>query len=377
MSEDQASLVQGVALATVIVAVIFTAKSFSSMLVWARSPTGMLIALHASAAAISGVWNGAGVGPTIRYIALLPAVSVILFIVASGERVARGFQIGLTGAGLVFVGVHLAFIEPAQLLDPNYRISVFLNTNSVAFITMMTAMSLLTFPLDHIRGGRLLKTLGLGACFIVWIATKSRTSLLAFLVGSILNVGMSAKKIKIAVGLGVVAILILAVSGRAETLLAHLDEILMLHDKDRSIESGTSRYEAWSVVIGLWIRSPLLGVGPGQHEAVVQQQLDISSAHNGWLANLADVGLLGTLPLAAIVVRCLWRAWRSPHRGIALPLIAAGLVESGAEILFFSMGNPGSLLFIMGLCLADRSRRPARSRSRSPRTTTTPAEYSA
>src|SRR5438105_2859995 len=154
--------------------------------------------------------------------------------------------------------------------------------------------------------------------------------------GTAVCCALSRSRLKRALFAGIICLSVLIVSGKLDAGFEKLNDVLMLHESDRSIESATFRYETWSYVISLWLRNPLLGVGPGGHEAYVQHALGISGAHNGVLANLADVGLVGTLPLIIGLLWCLSKGRHHSNRNVALPLVVAGIVESGAESMLFS-----------------------------------------
>src|SRR3954471_19029557 len=103
MSDDQAVVIQGVALTGVVLGSLFIARSSSLLLVWTHSTVGLLIGAHVLAAVASGLLNGASVSAILRYVALLPAISVIVLVVRSGERGIAGLHEGLTLAGVIFV----------------------------------------------------------------------------------------------------------------------------------------------------------------------------------------------------------------------------------------------------------------------------------
>ena len=132
---------------------------------------------------------------------------------------------------------------------------------------------------------------------------------------------------------------------------AFLVDLLSLDDKYRSVESGTGRFALWKFVVNeLFVQAPLLGVGPGNHYDIVQEAVRHSSAHNGFLMALAETGIFGALPLLALVFLCTWKLMvfrRNPGAAWAAALFVAGLTESMGEIMFFSIGNPGSLLFLI------------------------------
>jgi hypothetical protein len=126
----------------------------------------------------------------------------------------------------------------------------------------------------------------------------------------------------------------------------------MLHDQNRSIETGTSRYLAWSYVVHeQWLPNFYFGVGPGRHGPALESAVGVSSAHNGLLINLAEVGVSGAAPLLLVLGLSLARARRNPDAGWALPIMVTGIVESGAETMFFGMGSSASLLFLLAVAV--------------------------
>ena len=70
------------------------------------------------------------------------------------------------------------------------------------------------------------------------------------------------------------------------------------------------------------------------------------------LRSLLDVGLLGTSVLLLIVyagLRGAIRNWKREGYDLEIAIVAAGLLESTAEVTFFSFGNPGSLMFMVAV----------------------------
>jgi O-antigen ligase len=134
-----------------------------------------------------------------------------------------------------------------------------------------------------------------------------------------------------------------------------------LFDRRRGVVTGTGRFHAWYHVIhSVWLPNFVLGVGPGLQGELLKAASGIAMAHNGILMNLAETGLVGTIPLLVILAasfRSCIRRRRNRNVHFAIALFAAGFLESLAENMMFSMGNPGSLLFLLSiavLCMPER-----------------------
>ena len=81
-----------------------------------------------------------------------------------------------------------------------------------------------------------------------------------------------------------------------------------------------------------------------------------SSAHNGYLATLAEVGLLGFLAIAFLITRGLYLLWagsREPGSGfsqsILFGLCVGYLLLAVFERYLINVGNPTSLLFLVSV----------------------------
>jgi O-antigen ligase len=341
--------------------------------IWLRHYVGVLVTLHALMAALSGLLNGSEPMAIGRYVLLVPTMSLMLATVSIGPRSGGAMRLGLTWAGVAFILYHLLFMDFTALANPRYRIYLFLNPNGVGFIAAMTGLSLLDYLLRRLASWRQwlspisLMLLGLLlSCGLLCVATKSRTATLAFLVGIILRLYLSLgfTRVFILLTLGLLVVAIIAGSMLAE-VGERIADIFQLQHRQRSMTGGTGRFVLWGLVISnIWLPHFFLGVGPGQHGVILQSYGDYLNAHNGILMNLAETGVLGTLPLVAILVSCgkaMVRHLRNPAMHFAIALVACGLVESLAEVMLFSMGNPGSLMFMLAvavLCSADPQESP-------------------
>jgi len=97
----------------------------------------------------------------------------------------------------------------------------------------------------------------------------------------------------------------------------------------------------------------VLGVGFRAHEFLLKTD---SSSHNGYLATLAEVGILGFLGVMFLVMRgmrLLWTGSREPGPGfsqsILFGLCAGYLLLAVFERYLINVGNPTSLLFLVAI----------------------------
>jgi O-antigen ligase len=350
-SEDWATKAQGLGLAVALF-LGMVALGAPILFLWFRLWPGMLLTLHVVAALASGLWSGSELESMVRYVALAPAFSILLASVCGGEEDIRQLRIGFTLAGMVFAVFHLFNLELAELSDPAYRLTVFLNPNGTGFIAALTGVSALDLGLNQARAktARVLWLVSFVACGLLWFSTKSRTALLAFMAG-VLIIGafhLQARNARFAL----TAALALALLFTARFKGFFVDT-LSLDDQYRSIATATGRFGIWEYILTqIFPEAPLLGVGPGRHADLVSNATGCSSAHNGLLMALAETGLSGTVPLVLLLLLGSAGAWRHRHDpGIcwAVALFAAGFMESLGEVMFFSIGNPASLLFMLAV----------------------------
>jgi O-antigen ligase len=158
---------------------------------------------------------------------------------------------------------------------------------------------------------------------IVILATESRSCLIA----SLITIGAyfalaHASKIRnrsgliSAIGL---AVALLAVGVLFESEIREgVTSALFLHDKYRGVGTGfTGRFEAWGEAYQLFLSSPILGIGFRTHERFMTS---LSSAHNGYLATLAETGLVGTSIALLLIGTCAWRLLQMSLRGDLLAI---------------------------------------------------------
>jgi O-antigen ligase len=141
----------------------------------------------------------------------------------------------------------------------------------------------------------------------------------------------------------------------ADDVLMFIDDFLGLHSKHRGLDSGGSgRIGIWKETWQLFVDNPAFGVGFRGHEA----RLTIgSSSHNGYLAMLAEVGLVGFLAIFYVVISGVLshRAFlRNSKESVFIYSIFLGVCYSYLllavfERYFINSGNPTSMLFIVSI----------------------------
>ena len=337
-----------------LVALVLAFLSFreASLTGWVNSWAGLCMTAHVAAAVASGFQSDAQTASILRYAALLPAFSVLLSVARGRLDAAEKVRFGLTLAGIAFVVFHLTQLDFAAITDPSYRITVYLNPNNTAFIAAMTGLSAVGWAFRP-ASPKWARGFWLGivlCCAVLLFATKSRTGSLALASGALAFSWIRFRTLAArGATIGVIALgLAYAIHHREA-----ITDTMSLDQKDRSIETGTGRYDIWSFLLTSVIpKAPWLGIGPGKHNDVVLAATGSVNAHNGFLTALSETGIAGTLPLLVLTTACLWVVWqrrRFTEQAWVAALFVAGMVESFGESIFFSIGNPASLLFLLAV----------------------------
>jgi len=226
-----------------------------------------------------------------------------------------------------------------------------LNPNTIGLVSisvLLAAMSIRTLTLR-------LAVMGLIAWIIVM--TSSRTAAVAAVVGlgMIVWLRLRARRrpVLLLVGIGLLLAVVVTIA-YGEVMFNTLDRLYGLSTADRGISSGaTGRVTAWKWTWELFMRNPVIGVGFRAHEFLLKAD---SSSHNGYLATLAEVGILGFLGALSLVARGLYLLWtgsREPGPGfsqsILFGLCVGYLLLAVFERYLINVGNPTSLLFLVGI----------------------------
>ncbi|HLN23251.1 MAG TPA: O-antigen ligase family protein [Patescibacteria group bacterium] len=154
------------------------------------------------------------------------------------------------------------------------------------------------------------------------------------------------KVVLIAVGIGIVLVALLFHSALISFIS---DNVLLLDDDDRGLESGFSeRTEIWQAAYELWWSQPLFGVGYGQG---VEKMGFGMYAHNIVLVLLSETGVVGFLGFVGFTLLSLRNGYRLRQRGelTQATYLLTGIVVYWAygifEGLAINAGNPLSAAF--------------------------------
>jgi O-antigen ligase len=311
--------------------------------------TGWLI-LFGLAAALSSFMSPVALLST-GYL-VLTLVGIWLALQFNSNLDAEQYEQGLKVFALLTTGLLVAFAwydyVPGTRLGNGKDV---LNPNTIGLVSvsvLLAAMSIKTLALR-------LALMGPIAGIIV--LTSSRTAAIAAVVGlgMIVWLRLRARRRPVLLIAGIGLILVVGVTmAYGDVMYRMLDRSFGLSTADRGISSGaTGRVAAWKWTWELFVRNPVLGVGFRAHESLLKVD---SSSHNGYLATLAEVGILGFLGVLFLVARGLYLLWagsREPGPGfsqsILFGLCVGYLLLAGFERYLINVGNPTSLLFLVSI----------------------------
>jgi O-antigen ligase len=140
----------------------------------------------------------------------------------------------------------------------------------------------------------------------------------------------------------------------SDVVLKAASDFFAIQDHHRGLESGGSgRFDTWKATWNLFLANPILGVGFRAHETVLKVN---SSAHNGYLALLTEIGVIGFVSIVFATVsglRNIWLRNQDPSQtfsySVLLGLASGYLLLAIFERYFINAGNPTSLLFLLSI----------------------------
>ncbi len=235
-----------------------------------------------------------------------------------------------------------------------------LNPNTIALVACSALLSTMAIRTVLVR------LLFMAPLAAVIYLTGSRTSAGAAAIGLAIILLIRFRTAKAGMVLAAAVCTVLAVCftvAYGDVLYGFLDRFFALSTADRGIGSGaTGRVTAWKATWELFLRNPMLGVGFRAHEHILKVD---TSAHNGYLATLAEVGIIGFLAAMYLVlrgVRLLWanskEASRAYSHSILFGLCIGYLLLAVFERYLINVGNPTSLLFLLGVMRPDMMEDP-------------------
>lgn len=261
------------------------------------------------------------------------------------EQGLKIFAVMTTG---LLVGFALYDYVPGTRLGTGKKI---LNPNTIALVAasaLMAAMAIRTLAV---------RVVVMGVVATVVVLTGSRAAAIAIVMGLVVTGWLRLRSrggpVLIFAAVGLLAIVGIGAMYGGQ-VYDTLDRLYSLSTADRGVGSGASgRLEAWKSTWKLFLDHPFIGVGFRAHEFLLRVD---SSAHNGYLATLAELGLIGFLAILSLIARSLhllWQRAQEPEGGF-IPSLLLGLSVGYLFLAVFeryllNVGNPTSLLFLLAM----------------------------
>jgi len=255
------------------------------------------------------------------------------------------------------------------------RFGIFRNPNSVGLILL----GLFTFSFLIKR--RSLRVPVAFTALVLLALTESRSALL----GSVACVSVMAlrawqrwKRMTRVAALAALSTAGMLVMANASQVYTVLSVLMKLDDPWRGIASthGTTiqgRIQVWRETVQVWREHPWVGVGYRTHETHIISE---SSSHNGYLAILAETGVVGATALLVFLVFALRRLRAVARQGSRLAWVGLAVVVGHGVVGVFeryllNLGNPTSVAVMLFLLMPW----PERRLMVSPRRTQAPHRY--
>lgn len=238
--------------------------------------------------------------------------------------------------------------RPGIRLGKNYGVE---NSNAIAMVAFSVAI------VSFVYKSIMIRVLFFIPMLTIIVLTGSRASLLSLFIGLIIiyffKLKNSDNKYRFLVAPLFILILLCVYFDFFWQKVSSFFELDSLH---RGLSSGASgRTVAWQEVWELFLNNPVIGVGFRAHETLLTTS---TSAHNGYLSLLAEIGLFGFISavvfsLFGMLKLCLVAL---KEKFLAYPTILMGLCSGYIflcvfERYFFNFGNPASVLFLFSIML--------------------------
>lgn len=287
---------------------------------------------------------------------VLTLVGIWLALQFNSNLTGDQYEQGLKVFAMLMAGILISFAwydyVPGKRLGTGRDV---LNPNSIALVSasvLLAAMSIRALAL---------RLVVMGPIAGIIVLTSSRAAAVAAVVGLAtivcLRLRVNGKPVLRFAGVGLLFGTVLALL-YGDALYRALDEFYALSSADRGLGSGaTGRTAAWKATWEMFLRNPVLGVGFRAHEQFLK--ID-SSAHNGYLATLAEIGIIGFLGVLFLVGRGARLLWEAAHdseqkfsSSLLFGLCVGYLLLAIFERFLINVGNPTSLLFLLCIMRPD------------------------
>jgi O-antigen ligase len=310
---------------------------------------------------LSYLFNGADWSAITYVVELLYLTAVTILVAGCPDRrllptIAVFYSVP-TALWLLYVDFHGTYVW-GRLVDGN------LESNAWGLFGLTVGVAAFAHR-SRITGGFCLAV----ACLTIYDAS-SRSSIVGLTVATVL-VGityMSELRNRRLIGGFAVLALILAfavvvVPSARDSLYHFVDNIMKLDDPNRGLGSGSSgRDELWRAAMQLWWDHPWFGVGFRMHEAYMPMNF---SAHNAYIAMLADTGIFGLVWYIALMIMAwigMFRIKDARMRRLVMALVSSYAFVGLFERRAINGGNPMSIMFLMAAMLILREEGLARAR---------------
>lgn len=233
-----------------------------------------------------------------------------------------------------------------------------IHPNELAGLCAPPIIALIVFTLR--RGLHTWSVLVLVVLLGITVATGSRIALVGILVGAVLAVLTSGLRDRSVVYAVLVALPVAYAIGAFTGIIGNLASRGGSNSADIALDS---RLDGWSVVLGWDWGSWERWIGLGLSVKTIDVNLKWRATQvldSSWISVLAQVGIIGTLLLVALVAWCVASAIVSSNRrGILLPLVGLIITRSVTESGLLDSAMPFVLLVTVATLLTHRSRHAA------------------
>lgn len=249
-----------------------------------------------------------------------------------------------------FLLVGFAFYDyaPGIRLGNNKEV---LSPNAVALVAVSAIVAAVAIRIKVFR----YSAIAAGAAVIILTGSRTSTAavLIALSVAFLIRMKTAKASSKVAIAL-LLVVSAVAAYVYSELFLTDVEQFLALNDQHRGISSGaTGRMVAWRYTWEMFLSNPIIGVGFRAHEHVLQVA---TSAHNGYLSTLAEMGVVGSTAMFYLIIRGQF-ALLQKVRGTEFVYTHAALYGLTFAYMFLAIferylinvGNPTSLMFLLAI----------------------------
>jgi O-antigen ligase len=272
------------------------------------------------------------------------------------EQLETGFKIYTFLMVILLTGFALHEYKAGVRLG---EVDKILNPNAVAMVSTSVVMTATAFRFQLMRFAMMIPP-----CVIIYLA-HSRTSAITVILAVAIIMALRVRLTGMGKKLSILVVFIIAAAVAvyySVPVAKALEDFFELNSRYRGIASGFSgRFQLWGKAWQIIMANPIVGVGFRAHESVQS----LGNVHNGYLALLVEIGFLGFAGAMYLVfsgIINLWRDARGSHvftNSILAGLCCGYLFLAMFERYFFNVGNPTSLLFIIGIMRPLRTILPA------------------